>query len=178
MWELEHKTEHWRTDVFELRYWRRHLRVPWTARISNQSILKEINPEYSLEGLILKPKLQYYGHLMWSANSLEKTLMLGKIEGRRRRGQQRASWMDGITQWTWVWASSWRWWWTGKPGMLQSMGSQRIRRDSGTEQPCCFSPSVCCFLFLLISELPALLPSPSASQPFRQLCEQYSVLKL
>ena len=84
-------------DVFELWYWRRILRVPWTARRSNQSVLKEINPECSLEGLMLKLKLQYFGHLMWRADSLEKTLMLGKIEGRRRRGRQRTGWLDGIT---------------------------------------------------------------------------------
>ena len=89
--------EHLRADVFEPCCWRRLLRVPWTARRSNQSILKEINHEYSLEGLILKLKLQYFGHLMRRTNSLEKTLMLGKIEGRRRRGQQRARWLDGIT---------------------------------------------------------------------------------
>ena len=119
------KTEHQRIDAFELWCWRRPLRVPWTARWSNQSILKEINPEYSLEGLMLKLKFQYFGHLMQSTGSLEKTLMLGKIEGRRRRGQQ--SW-DGCvaspTQWTWVWASSGRWRRTVKPGMLQSMRSQ------------------------------------------------------
>ena len=79
--------------------WRRHLRVPWTLRRSNQSILKEINPEYSLEGLMLKMKLKYFGHLMWRTNSLEKTLMLGKIEGRRRRGRQSMRWLDGITNW-------------------------------------------------------------------------------
>ena len=90
------KVECWRIDAFELWCWRRPLRVPWTAR-SNQSILKEINPEYSLEGLMLKLKLQYFGHLMWRADSLEKTLMLGKIEGKRRRGQQRMRWLDGIT---------------------------------------------------------------------------------
>ena len=90
------KTEYWRTDAFELWCWRL-LRVPWTARRSNQLILKEINPEYSLEGLILKLKLQYFGHLMWRAKSLEKTLMLGMIEGRRRRGWQRVRWLDGIT---------------------------------------------------------------------------------
>ena len=84
-------------DAFELWCWRRLLRVPWIARRSNQSILKEINPEYSLERLMLKLKLQYFGHLMWRADSLEKTLMLGKIEGRRRRGQQRTRWLDGIT---------------------------------------------------------------------------------
>ena len=91
------KAEHWRIDTFELWCWRRLLRVPWTARRSNQSILKEINPEYTLEGLMLKLQLQYFGHLMWRANSLEKTLMLGKIEGRRRSGQQKIRWLDGIT---------------------------------------------------------------------------------
>ena len=91
------KAEHRRIDAFELWCWRRLLRVPWTARKSNQSILKEINPEYSLEGLMLKLKLQYFGHLMQRADSLEKTLMLGKIEGRRRRERQRMRWLDGIT---------------------------------------------------------------------------------
>ena len=91
------KAECRRIDAFELWCWRRLLRVPWTARRSNQSILKEISPEYSLEWLILKLKLQYFGHLMWRTDSLEKTLMLGKIEGRRRRGRQRMRWLDGIT---------------------------------------------------------------------------------
>ena len=90
------KAECRRIDAFELWYWRRLLRVPWTARRSNQSILKEINPECSLEGLMLKLKLQYFGYLMWSLDSLEKTLMMGKIEGRRIRGRQRMSWLDGI----------------------------------------------------------------------------------
>ena len=93
-WTIE-KAECWRIDAFELWCWRRLLRVPWTARRFNQSILKEISPEYSLE--VLKLKLQYLGHLMWRTDSLEKTLMLGKIEGRRRRGQQRVRWLDGIT---------------------------------------------------------------------------------
>ena len=91
------KAEHSRFGAFELWCWRRLLRVPWTARRSNQSILKEISPEYSLEGLMLKVKLQYFGHLMRRADSFEKTLMLGKIEGRRRRAQQRMRWLDGIT---------------------------------------------------------------------------------
>ena len=90
------KAEHQRTDAFELLCWRRLLRVPWTARRSNQSILKEISPEYSLEGLMLKLKLQYFGHLMQRTDSFEKTLMLGKMEGGRR-GQQRMRWLDGIT---------------------------------------------------------------------------------
>ena len=91
------KAERWRIDAFELWGWRRLLRVPWTARRSNQSILKEISPEYSLEWLILKLKLQYIGHLMWRADSFEKTLMLGKIKGRRRTGRQSMRWLDGIT---------------------------------------------------------------------------------
>ena len=89
--------KHWRIDAFELWCWRRPLRVHWTARRSSQSILKEISPGCSLEGLMLKLKLQYFGHLIWRVDSLEKTLMLGKIEGRRRRGQQRMRWLDGIT---------------------------------------------------------------------------------
>ena len=91
------KAERWRIDAFELWCWRRLLRVPWTARRSNQSILKEISPDYSLEGLMLKLKLQHFGHLMWRADSFEKTLKLEKIEGRRKRGQQRMRWLDGIT---------------------------------------------------------------------------------
>ena len=90
------KAECWRIDAFELWCWRRLLRVPWTARISNQSILKGISPWCSLEGLMLKLKLQYFGYLIWRADSFKKTLMLGKIEGRRRRGQQRIRWLDGI----------------------------------------------------------------------------------
>ena len=95
-WTIK-KTEHQRIDAFELQYWRRLLRVPWTARRSNQSILEEISPGCSLEGLMLKLKLQYFGHLMWRVDSFEKTLMLGGIEGRRRRGRQRMRWLDGIT---------------------------------------------------------------------------------
>ena len=95
-WTIK-KAEHWRIDAFELWCWWRFLRVPWTARRSNRSTLKEISPEYSLEGLMLKLKLQYFGHLMQRTDSFEKTLMLGKIEGRRSRGQQRMRWLDGIT---------------------------------------------------------------------------------
>ena len=96
-WTIK-KAEHQRTDAFELWFWRRLLRVLWTIRKSNQSILKEISPEYSLEGLMLKLKLQYFDHLMWRTDLLEKTLMLGKTEGRRRRGWQRMRWLDGITK--------------------------------------------------------------------------------
>ena len=118
-----------RIDAFELWCWRRLSRVPWTAMRSNQSILKEISPEYSLEGLMQKLKLQSFGHLMWTTDSFEKTLMLGN-----RRGQQRMKWLDGSpTQWMWAWVNSRSWWWTGKPGMLQSMGSQRVRHDWATE---------------------------------------------
>ena len=95
-WTIK-KAECLRIDAFKLWYWRRLLRVPWTARRSNQSILKEINSEYSLEGLMLKLKLQYCGHLMWRTDTLQKTLMLGKTEGRKIRGQQRVRWLDGIT---------------------------------------------------------------------------------
>ena len=95
-WTIK-KAEHGRTDAFKLCCWRSLLRVPWIARRSNQSNLKEISPEYSLEGLVLKLKLQYFGHLMQTTDSLEKTLMLGKIEGRKRRGWQRVRWLDGIT---------------------------------------------------------------------------------
>ena len=95
-WTIK-KAEHWRTDAFELWYWRKLLRVPLTARRSNQLVLKEISPEYSLERLMLTLKLQYFGHLMRKTDSLEKTLMLGKIEGGRRRGRQRMRWLDGIT---------------------------------------------------------------------------------
>ena len=100
-----------RIDAFELWCWRRLLRVPWAARRSNQSILKEISPEYSLEGLMLKLKLQYFGHLMWRIVSLEKTLMLGKIEGRRRRGWQRMRWLDGIINSIYMSLSKFRSWW-------------------------------------------------------------------
>ena len=124
---LQKKAECQRIDAFELWCWRRFLRVPWTARGFNQSILKEISPESSLEGLMLKLKLQSFGHLMWITDSLEKTLMLGKIEGGRRREQQRVrGWMASPTQWAWVWVSSGSWWRTGMPGMLQSMGLQRV----------------------------------------------------
>ena len=121
------KAEHRRIDACELWCWRRLLRVPWTARKSNQSLLKEIRPEYSLEGLMLKLKLQYFGHLMRRTDSLEKTLMLGKIEDRRRRGRQRMRWLDGITDSIDVSLSKLPEMRDGKPGGLQAMGSQRVR---------------------------------------------------
>ena len=132
-WTIK-KAQRQRIDAFELWCWRRLLRVPSTARRSNQSILKEISPGCSLEGLMLKLKLQYFGHLMQRADSFEKTLVLGKIEGRRKRGRQRMRWLDGITtQWTWIWVNSRSWWWTRRPGMLWFMGSQRVRNAWATE---------------------------------------------
>ena len=127
-WTIK-KTEHQRIYAFELWCWRRLLRVPWTARRPNQSILKKINADYSLEGLMLKLKLQNFGYPMCLANSLEKTLMLGKTEGRRRRGRQRMRWLDGPTQWTWICANSGRQWRTEDPDVLQSMGLQQQQQS-------------------------------------------------
>ena len=126
------KAECRRIDPFELWCWRRLLRVPWTARRSKQSVLREISPGCSLEGLMLKLKLQYFGPLMRRADSLEKTLMLGKIEVRRR-GWQRMRWMASPTKWAWVWVDAGSWWWTGSPGVLQFMGSQRFGHNGATE---------------------------------------------
>ena len=128
------KAEHQRIDAFELWCWRRLLRAPWTARRSNQFILKEISPGCSLEGMMLKLKLQYFGHLMWRVDSLEKTLMLGGI-GTGGEGDDRGwdGWMASLTRWTWVWVNSGRWWWTERPGVLRFMGSQRVGHDWATE---------------------------------------------
>ena len=113
---------------------RRLLRVPWTARRFNQSILKEISLGCSLEGLMLKLKLQYFGHLMWRVDSLEKTLMLGGL-GAGGEGDDRGwdGWMASLTQWTWLWVDSGSWWWTGRPGVLKIMGLQRVGHDWVTE---------------------------------------------
>ena len=121
-------------DASELWCWRRLLRVPWIARRSNQSILKEISPGCSLEGQMLKLKLQYFGHLMQRVDSLEKSLIWGRIGGRRRRDDRGwDGWMASPTQWTWVWIDSRSWWWTGRPGVLQFMGLQRVGHDWVTE---------------------------------------------
>ena len=128
------KAERRRIDAFEPWCWRRLLRVPWTARRSNQSILKEISSGISLEGMMLKLKLQYFGYLMRRVDSLGKTLMLGGIGGRRRRGRQRMRWLDGITDSMGVSLSeSGSWWWTGRPGVHWFMGSQRVGLDWATE---------------------------------------------
>ena len=136
MWESDHK------ECWVLKNWcfwpvvlREDFWVPWTARRSSQSILKEISPAYSLEGVMLKLKLQYFRHLMGRGDSLEKTLILGKTEGSRRKGDNRGwdAWMASLTGWTWAWASSGSWWWTGKRGVLQSTGSQKVWHDWATE---------------------------------------------
>ena len=133
IWTIK-KTEHRRIDASELWCWRRLLRVPWTARRSYQSILKEISPEYSLELLMLKLKLQYFGHLMQRVDSFEKTQCWERLKSEGE-GDDRGwdGWMASPAQWTWVWVSSESWWWTGKPGMLQSMGSIKVRHDWVTE---------------------------------------------
>ena len=121
-WTIK-KAEHWRIDAFELWCWRRLLRVSWTSLRSNQSILKEMSPGYSMEGLMLKLKLQYFGHLMWRTDSLEKTLMLGNIKAGGE-GDDRGwdGWMASLTQWTWVWVSSGSWWWTGNLACYSPLG--------------------------------------------------------
>ena len=140
---VEHikKAEHRRTDAFKLWCWRRLSRVPWTARRSKQSTLKEINPEYSLEGLMPKLKLQYFGHLMQSQSTHLKTPWCWERLKAGREGDYRGwdGWIASLTQWTWIWAWSGRWCRTGKPGMPRSMGSQRVRHDLATEQQqmCC-----------------------------------------
>ena len=133
MYECQSRTvnkHHWRIYAFEMWYWRRLLRVPWTARRSSQSTLQEISAEYSLEGLMLKLKLQSFGHLMQRTDSLGKTLMLGKIEaGEEGEDRRWDGWMASLTRWTWIWVSSRSWWWTEELVMLQFMGSQKVRRD-------------------------------------------------
>ena len=131
------RAESRKTDAFELWCWRRLLRVPWTAKRSNQSILNEISPEYSLEGLMLKLKRQFFGHLMRRADSFEIRSWCWERLKAGGEGDERGWWLDGwmasLTQWTWVCISSRSWWWTGRPGLLQSMGSQMVGHDWATE---------------------------------------------
>ena len=144
-WTIK-KAEHWRINAFEPWCWRRLLTVPWTAKRSNQSILKEINPEYSLKRLMLKLKLQYFGHLMRWANSLEKPLMLGKIEGKRRREQQRMRWLDSITDSMHLNLSKLRRWWRiGKPGMLPWVPKslEMVTADTTLKDACYDKPRQC-----------------------------------
>ena len=133
-WTLK-KAEHPGIDAFELWCWRTLLRVPWTARRSSQSILKEINPEYSLEGRMLKLKLQYFGHLIWKLTPWKRPWCWERLKGGGE-GDDRGwdVWMPSLTQWTWVWTSSRTLRCTGKPGLLQSMGLQNVRHDLATEQ--------------------------------------------
>ena len=132
-WTIK-KAERWRIDAFELWCWRRLLRVPWTARRSNQSILKGSVLGVDWKDWCWSWNSNNFGHLMRRNDSLEKTLMLGKIEDRIRRDEwEWDGWMASLTQWTWVWASSGSWWWTGRPGVLQSLGLQRVGHDSDTE---------------------------------------------
>ena len=128
------KAERWRIDAFESWYWRRLLRVPWTARRANQSILKEISSGISLEGMMLKLKLQYFGHLMRRVDSWKRPWCWEGL-GTRGEGDDRGwnSWMASLTPWTWVWVNSGSWWWTGRPGVLQFVGSQRVGHDWVTE---------------------------------------------
>ena len=132
-WTIK-KAECRRINAFELWCWKRLLRVSWIARRFNPSILKEISPEYSFKGLILKLKLQYFGHLMWRTDSFDKSLTLGKLKvGGKRDNRGWDGWMASPTQWTWVWVNSGSWWLPGKPGVLQSMGSQKFGQDWVTE---------------------------------------------
>ena len=177
-WTIK-KAEHWRTDAFELWWWKRLLRVLWTVRRSNQSILKEISPEYSLEGLMLKLSLQYSGLLMEELTHLKRPWCWERLkaggEGDKRRWD---GWMASLTQWTWVWTtSSGRWWRTGKPGVLQSMGSQRVGHNWVTEQQHSYLQRITIFKFLYYFVVEAelleeffnvLAPSAALSLPISQ----------
>ena len=152
-WSIR-KGEWNRIDSFELWCWRRLLRAPWTARRSNQSILEEISPEYSLEGLMMKLKLQYFGHLMLRTHSLEKTLKLEWLSARGE-GDDRGwdGWMASLTRWAWVWASSKIWWRTRQPGMLQSMGLQRVGCNWVTELNWFIYLHLVCLIFVVVPGL-------------------------
>ena len=130
------KAERWRIDVFELWCWRRLLRVPWTARRSNQSMVKEISPKYSLEGLMLKLKLQYFATWCKKLTHLKRPWCWKRLNAGEGDGRGLDGWVPSPTRWTWVWVSARSWWWTGKSGVLQSVGSQRFWHDWLTEQSC------------------------------------------
>ena len=145
------KTECQRIDAFILWCWRRLLRVPWTERRSNQSIVKEINSEYSFEGLMLKLKRQCYDHLSWRVNSLKKTLTLEKNWGQEEKGEKGwDGWVASLIQRTWVWANSGIWWRTKKPSMLESMGLQRVKHNLASEQLCMYICVCVCVYFAYI----------------------------
>ena len=148
-WTIK-KAECRRLDAFELWCWRRLLRIPWTTKGSNQSILKKISPEYSLEGLMLKLKLQYFDHLIWRTDSLEKTWRWERLK-TGGEGDDRGwdGWMASPTWWTWVWVSSGSWWWTGKSGVLQSMVSQKVRHVWVSE----LTDTIFVFLFVTVCHL-------------------------
>ena len=132
-WSIQ-KAEHWRIDAFKFWCWRRPLRVLWTARRSDQSVLKKISPEYSLEGLMLKLKLQYFGYLMWRTDALERPWCWKRLKaGGEGDDREWDGWMASPTWWTCVWVESGSWWWIGRPGLLQFMGSQRVGEDWATE---------------------------------------------
>ena len=158
-WTMK-KAEHWKVDAFELWCWRRHLRVPWTARRSNQFILKEISPGCSLEGLMLKLKVQSFGHLI--VTHLKRPWCWERLKAGEGDNRGWDGWMASPTRWTWVWVNSWSWWWTGRPGVLQFMGLQRVGHDWATELnwifhcihvPHCPHPFLCWWTFMLLSFL-------------------------
>ena len=170
------KAENWRIDAFELWCWRRLLRVPWTARRSNQFILKEISPGCSLERLMLKLVLQYFGHLMWRVDSLKRSWCWEGL-GAGGEGDDRGwdGWMASQTQWTWVWVNSRSWWWTGRPGVLWFMGWQRVRHDWATELNLTEMVRICHGLdclpskFICWSSIPSTLAAAAAAKS-RQSC--------
>ena len=177
-WTIK-KAEHWRIDAFELWVWRRLLRIPGAARRSSQSILKEISPGCSLEGLMLKLKLQYFGHLMQRADSFERPWCWERLRaGGEWDDRGWDCWMSSPTQWTWVWVDSGSWWWTGRPGMLRFMGSQRVRHDWVNElnwTMCVhgwimfFAEIHCCCCCYLVTQL-CLTLRPHGLSPTRLLC--------